>query len=253
MAVRELRTSAATDYARRVIVVIGCPGYRSPDGNAPDAAAGTAADIARAAVAAGARVELVGKIGDDATGDALVLALARDGIGHAALLRDPAHGTPVAAAVDPAQAAGDGEDALAGGDALRPADQAPRGLGPDGLLPAEVSRRPSLDAADLSLGLRYLTDYQVVTVAVTLDERTCQVVSEAAAFAGASIVALVEPGSMPPPGLEGATVFEAPELDPDGVFASMVGRYAAALEAGQPAAEAFAAATMSGGWSEVGE
>ena len=45
--------------------------------------------IARAAVAAGASVELVGSVVDDPTGDAVVLELARAGIGHAALLRVP--------------------------------------------------------------------------------------------------------------------------------------------------------------------
>jgi hypothetical protein len=51
---------------------------------------GRAAEIALGARAAGAEVQLVGAIPDDQAGDAIVLALGHAGIGHAALLRDPA-------------------------------------------------------------------------------------------------------------------------------------------------------------------
>ncbi|MEJ7697521.1 MAG: hypothetical protein WKF78_13100 [Candidatus Limnocylindrales bacterium] len=49
--------------------------------------------VAVAAVRGGARVELISKIGDDAIGDELSLALAGAGIGHVATLRDAAHAT----------------------------------------------------------------------------------------------------------------------------------------------------------------
>ena len=75
-----------------MIVVLGrpraaaSPRTRESDGVRP---AGLAAGIACAAAAAGGSVELVGSIGDDPAGDAVVVALGRAGVGHAALLRDP--------------------------------------------------------------------------------------------------------------------------------------------------------------------
>ena len=66
--------TTAARYAARVIVVIGGLGLRGsveepePDGLAPA--------IAVAAAAAGARVELISKAGDDPAGDAALLALA---------------------------------------------------------------------------------------------------------------------------------------------------------------------------------
>ncbi len=81
-----------------MIVVIGRPRAPRPAGSpdvAPPVPAGLCVSIARAAVAAGAIVELVGSIGDDAAGDAVVVGLSRLGIGHAALLRDPAARTPL--------------------------------------------------------------------------------------------------------------------------------------------------------------
>src|SRR4029453_11268758 len=76
-----------------VIVVVGGPLLgRSQDGPQP---AGLSGSIAAAAATAGSTVELVGRVGEDADGEALVLALARAGVGHVALLRDPARATPV--------------------------------------------------------------------------------------------------------------------------------------------------------------
>ena len=43
-------------------------------------------------------VQLVGRVGEDPAGEATLLALARDGIGHVATLRDPARPTPALAA-----------------------------------------------------------------------------------------------------------------------------------------------------------
>ena len=43
-----------------------------------------------AAAAPRAAVEIVGRVGDDPDGDALMIALARAGVGHVAVLRDPA-------------------------------------------------------------------------------------------------------------------------------------------------------------------
>lgn len=52
--------------------------------------------VAERAARAGARVEIVGLVADDAAGDRLVLRLAAAGIGHAALLRS--HARPLEAA-----------------------------------------------------------------------------------------------------------------------------------------------------------
>ena len=58
-------------------------------------ATGSAARIALTAADRGAAVQLIGKVGDDPDGEALILALAQGHVGHVALLRDPAHRTPV--------------------------------------------------------------------------------------------------------------------------------------------------------------
>jgi hypothetical protein len=74
-----------------VIVVLGVPVLvGSPDG---DRAGGPAGAIATAIAAAGGSVQLAGKLGDDPAGDRVLLALAAAGVGHAAVLRDPAMGT----------------------------------------------------------------------------------------------------------------------------------------------------------------
>src|SRR5579885_3639877 len=82
-----------------LVVVIGSPVLRI-DGVTK--AAGPGVSVAAAVARAGGTAELVGRIGDDAAGDALVLDLDRRGIGHAALLgaagspqrRGPASGSP---------------------------------------------------------------------------------------------------------------------------------------------------------------
>ncbi|MDR3546372.1 MAG: PfkB family carbohydrate kinase, partial [Candidatus Limnocylindrales bacterium] len=79
-----------------MLAVIGSPSF--VPGLTPDAAGeagGLAAGVARAAAAAGAEVQLVGKVGDDPAGDAVLISLARGGVGHLALLRDAASATPL--------------------------------------------------------------------------------------------------------------------------------------------------------------
>src|SRR6478609_4103674 len=72
-------------YARVVIVVVGSPSARL--GATGVRAAGLPAAIAREIAAAGAVVQLVGKLGEGPDGDAVALSLAADGIGHVALQR----------------------------------------------------------------------------------------------------------------------------------------------------------------------
>ena len=79
-------------YAGPVIVVIGSPvGWLRDEEIVPT---GTPARAALAAAAAGCQVQLVGRTGDDPTADGLLLSLARGGVGHVALLRDPARANP---------------------------------------------------------------------------------------------------------------------------------------------------------------
>ena len=58
-------------------------------------AAGTASQIALAAAASDRSVQLIGRICDDPTADAVLIDLARGGVGHVALLRDVSHPTPL--------------------------------------------------------------------------------------------------------------------------------------------------------------
>jgi len=225
-----------------VIVVVGPAAY-SPTPGGIGRAVGLAPEIAAAAAAAGSAVELVAKIGEDGAGEELLLALARAGVGHLAVLRDPARPTPLALP----RSEGPDEDeepplpaliAEAEAAAVRP----PGGNG-QGFPPG-----PLLEAADLSLGLRYIRDYGVVVAVEPLADGGAAVVAEAAAFGDAALVVVAPPGATVPPAYARATVFEAPEEDPDGAFAGVVGRYAAALDQGVAPAEAFRAATGEGGW-----
>jgi hypothetical protein len=205
----------------RVIVVVGTPAWIESDPPRPGGRAGL---VALAAAAAGARVELVGKVGDDAAGDALILALATAGVGHVAVLRDAAHPTHVVAAVpheDPAS------------DTILEATLPPA-------LPGDTDSL--LDPADVALGLRYLNAFNVLVVSDDVLPIVHPVAVEAAGFAGAQLVVLVaggsDPASLPPD----ATVLEVPAGDADGSFAGVVGRYAVALDAGSAPSEAFASA-----------
>jgi hypothetical protein len=193
-----------------VIVVVGRPGL-----DANDQLDRLAAQIALAAVADGAKVDLVGSIGDDAAGDRVGLDLGKAGIGHAALLRDPSTTTPrwgEAAAV-----------------------------------------LPRLDGQDVELGLAYLADYQVLVVAEPVDPSALRAAGDAAAYQGAALIVVVAPEAAAPGDVPAdATVLEMPAED-DGAFAQLVGRYAAALDSGVAAAAAWQAAVSAVGWESVSE
>lgn len=190
-----------------MIVVVGRPGL-----NDDGAVHGSAGQIAAAAAAVGGRVEVVGSVGDDADGDAVITALGRAGIGHAAVLRDPAGVTPRA------RKAGSG-------------------------------RLPRLDMADLELGLRYLAECQVLVVGEPLPEDVVRVAADAAAYHGAALVVLAAAGAeqLPAELPADATVLAVPDED-GGAFAALVGRYAALLDTGQRPADAWRDAVAQGGW-----
>ena len=113
--------------------------------------------------------------------------------------------------------------------------------------------RPTIDAGDLDLALRYLPDHSVLVVAESIDADGLMVVSADAAYVGASVVVIVELGAAAAGFPAGATVLEAPRDDPDGAFGRTVGRFAAALDQGRPGSEALAQATQGDGWLPAGD
>jgi len=215
-----------------MIVVVGLPAW---DPGPPPAPAGRAAAIALAAAEAGARVELLGRIGDDPGGDALLLALSHAGVGHVALLRDAARSTLRirSSAVD--------DDVPIAAALLDGPDPGPE---PD-------DEGPCLEPADVALGLRYLIAFDVLVVGDDAPDAVIPVCVEAAAFAGARLVVAIRSAGAVPDGLpEDATVLVAPDEDGE-AFPRLLGRYAAALDGGASPAAAFAA-TAGDGWERPG-
>jgi hypothetical protein len=213
-----------------MIVVLGRPGLRR-DTVGPDTTIrldGLAAAVATEVAARGGSVELVGSVGDDADGDRIIVELGRRGVGHAALLRDPAGVTPGAARTGPA---------------------------------------PRLDAGDIELGLRYVPDCRVVVVADDVDDAAAQAVADGAQYHGASVIVVVPSGGGPPRALaEGSTVLEAPHVedapgtsgegdtdaaDIGGAFAELVAQYAVEMDAGRPSGDAFEAAVTAARWDRA--
>lgn len=226
-------------------------------------AAGLAAQIAVAAAARGAPVELVGKLGDDPAGDATLFALTRAGVGHAAILRDAVRPTPIVDRVGGSGTAG-GVAAIAGaagagsagdGDVAGTADDNEwladlDGSAADAAAADAATERfvePAglgLGPGDLELALRYLTDVHVIVLADPASPELVPVAADGAGFAGAALVILGDPETLLADGApQDATILSVPPGDPNGVFADLVAEYAVALDAGKPAAEAWAAAT----------
>jgi len=203
-----------------VIVVVGNPQARSA-ADGPSTAAGLPSGIAIAAVAAGGAAQVVGRVGEDAAGEAALLDLARRGVGHAAIMRDPGRPTSLL----PAPGDDDAVDAEGG------------------TASAEVSGASTLDAADLKLAFDYLPEYSVIVVAESLAPATLAVAVGAAAWSGSALVVVGAAGLAGLP--DDATVFEAPtDGDPEGAFAAVVGTYAAGLDRGEDAKAAFDAASL---------
>ncbi len=228
-----------------MIVVVGSLAWRAAE---PAGPTGRACAIALAAAASGAVVELVGRAGDDPAGDALLLALSRVRVGHAAVLRDPARPTPVVSPV----AAPDDEAVL-----WPFRDELPEpgsGAGVAFAAPAAAAATgPRLEPADVSLAMRYLdpSGVLVVTDDVPLDALAAAV--EASRFAGTRLVVILGPGMRPAGSIPAvipadATVLVAPaEVGAEpGAFEALVGAYAAALDRSVPPEAAFAAAAGAG-------
>jgi len=213
-----------------VLVVIGST-YLLGEGPTatPDGLTGR---VAVTAARAGSTVELIDKIGDDPVGDALLVALARAGVGHVAVLRDAVHPTSqrtldetsLDALVDPAQ------------------DPDPT----DGWWLVGPGGGPSLEPADVGLALRYLTDYRVI-VAVHPSEAVLTEAVTATDWAGAHLVVVVAPGSPAPATVPAASlVLEDDGAETDEGSSSLgtrLGEYAAAVDQGAAPATAYAALT----------
>ena len=244
---RDRPSGAGRGYTGSVIAVVGCPIHlRAGDGRT-DAVAGTAALVAVAAAASGAGVEMIGRVGEDRVGDAVLIALSRAGVGHIAMLRDPARPTPVARERDD----DDGEPLVSLDGELAAGSEE----GSSGSLPSFVPGPavPSLEPGDVSMGLRYIREVGVVVVADPVGDDVAREVAEAASFAGAALVAIVGATEAVPAAFAGATVIAAPSEDPDGAFATLVGRYAAALDAGVEPSAAFRDARAAEGWEPSGD
>lgn len=241
-----------------MIVVVGDPTLRPAEGSAASLADGLAAAIARACVAAGAAVQIAGKIGDDEAGNEILLSLSRDGIGHVALLRDAGLATRIIPARDVADPdleapsvdaawARETDAELAEADAQAAADEGPA----EGPSPMPRSGPSPLAPEDLDLALRYLVTFDVLVVAEPVSTATLAVAAEAASFSGAHLVIAARTADVPPLAGDAVTVLEAPPADPDGDFAALVARYAVALDAGQPPAPAFRAALGGSVWESA--
>lgn len=195
-----------------MIVVIGA--LRLVGSGTDAEAAGLAASIASAAAAAGGRVEVIGKLGDDPAGDAVLLSLARHQVGHVAILRDLGRRTQVAESLEVDGVELDTSVPDAGGPSVSAADA------------------PWLEAADVSLALRYLPEIEVIVAAHLAPEVLNEAVA-AAGWAETSLVIVVPDGQEPLADLPGnAVTIAAEDADESGVGAA-IGRYAAAIDRGE--------------------
>jgi hypothetical protein len=180
-------------------------------------------------VAAGRTVQLVGRIGDGRIADDVVFDLAHEGVGHVALLRDMAQAT----AFEPQREHDEPSD-----------DET------DDFVAEPTIPRSTMDAADVELGMRYLTEYSVVVLAEEAVPDVVAIVAEAARWSEARLILLIGDGDPVPDGIPSdAVVLEAPDTDPDGAFATVVGAFAAGLDAGTDPAHAFGASLDVDGWT----
>jgi sugar/nucleoside kinase (ribokinase family) len=203
-----------------MIVVVGNPIGRAVElGGGVD---GTAARTAIAAARGGGDVQLVGKTGEDPLGDEVLMALAAAGVGHVAMLRDPDHPTPLAVPADdtsPPSAMLDGDDEPL-----------------VAIVPSDPADRPTLEAADVELALRYLPDQRVIVVAEPQTDAVVAVVADAADYAGAQLVVVASASAQRP---ARALVIEALMDDRDGLFGALLGELAVLLESGASPDEAL--------------
>lgn len=211
-----------------MIVVVGQPYLRETEEGA--ALDGPAARIAVAAAERGRQVQLVGTAGEDEAGDEVVLALARAGVGHVALLRKA------------------GQQTRKVSNLARELDEEP--MDPLQDLPEPAPDTTALmDAGDVDLALRYLPDITVLVLAEAAPADAVAVVAQAARWSDARLIVVVDNPAAPKGLPDDAIVFEAPPAHPDGAFAQMVGSFAAALDEGDEPGNAFQEAVTKEGWA----
>lgn len=125
-------------------------------------------------------------------------------------------------------------------------------LGSSGVGHAALLRNPGqarpLEAADVDLALRYVANSRVVIVAEPLDAAAARAAFDGATYHQAELIILRQPGAAADANVPaGATMIEQPDEDA-GAFAALVGRYAALLDAGRSAADAWTDAIGATGW-----
>ncbi len=209
-----------------MIVVLGRPRVYRPEPDGELAPGGLAVEMALAAARAGVEVELVGAIGDDPEGDRIVIELGKGGVGHSALMRDPATRTPLITQ------------------------------------PREARPLPRLEAADVELGLRYMHECRVLVISAELDAAALAAAQEGADFHGAAVVMVAAAGTVDPDLLGPAvTLLERPAAEDeeavadavvvaadDADFGAFVAEYAVRLDRGEPPEQAFAATLGESAW-----
>ena len=122
-------------------------------------------------------------------------------------------------------------------------------IGHAAVLRTSQAGEPQLDAADIELALRYLTECRVLVIADPLGDAALATAIDGARYHGAELVVAATQARLPDDdGMpEHSTVLDAPDED-DGAFAGLVGRYAAQLEAGRESADAWRDALDATGW-----
>src|SRR5205085_2938595 len=115
-----------------------------------------------------------------------------------------------------------------------------------------TSGAPRLDAADIELGLRYVSDCRVLVIADSLDGAALAAAVEGARYHRAPLVVAAAFDASAAPALpDDSTVLDVPaQTEDDSAFAALVGRYAAQLDAGRGAADAWRDAISAIGWEE---
>ena len=206
---------------RHVIVVIGPLAWDSHRG----VPTGRAAEVAIDAARRGRAVEVIARIGDDHDGDRLLVELSRLGVGHAAVLRDPAHPTPLHDSEDPLVAA----DQVSGEDLSHARSD-------DRL--ARAPTRSRIQAADIALALEYLDGIRVVVVdAFDPDaEASLNAVLAGAAYHAAEVIVMTAVERAVP----GATVLVAALDGDDSTLATVAAAIAAGVDDGRDPSEMLA-------------
>jgi hypothetical protein len=129
------------------------------------------------------------------------------------------------------------------------------GIGHAALLRMPTSGEPRLDAADIELGLRYVSDCRVLVIAESLAGPALAAAVDGAQYHRAELIVAAPMGTSGDAAAtlpDHATVLTQPEGDEAvGAFTELVGRYAALLDSGRGAADAWRDALNATGWEQA--